>query len=213
MSIKKIHTNKGVFEFEEVPIVNGIKKINRTKSKENLLLFKSSMEAQGLKFGLIYGTLLGAIREKNFIEHDEDTDVFILKEDEQILLDSLFILRDKGFEVGRYTEKLISILRNGEYIDVYFFSKKNRKTRESEGYVIPSHFLENLINYELFGVDFLVPYKTEELLEHMYGKSWRIPKENAPASNYGSYLKIRFFLYNNLRPLFNLISSAKQKLS
>jgi len=37
-------------------------------------------------FGLIYGTLLGAIRENNFIEDEEDINIFILNENKEVFL-------------------------------------------------------------------------------------------------------------------------------
>lgn len=208
----KIETSLGTYNYEVVHIANGIKKIDRNKAKENLLLFKKCMEQSSIPFGLIYGTLLGAVREGNFIAHDEDTDVFILKEYEQKLLNALFYFRSNGFEVGRYNGKLISLIRQGEYIDVYFFEKKNKKTRASEGYVIPAHYLENIITYPLFGTEFPVPYKTEQLLVHLYGKDWQIPKVNTPASNYGLYLSIRFFIFKHFKPLFHFISYVKKTM-
>ena len=210
--MKTIETLNGIIKYEEVRFVNGVKKIDREKSKENLLLFKEVMDKHSVNFGLIYGTLLGAIRENNFIAHDEDTDVFILKEEEVKFLGTLPDLEKKGFKVGRYTEKLLSVIRNGEYIDTYFFRKKGRNKRESEGYEIKSYHLENLEPYRLFGVDFMVPVDVEKLLVSLYGKDWRIPKENAPATNYGSYLKIRNFIMEHNKPLFNLLSKAKKKL-
>lgn len=211
--MKQVKTNNGVYEFNEIEFVNGIKKIDRVIAKENLLALKKCLDSNGIKFGLIYGTLLGAIRENNFIEHDEDTDIFMLAEDKEELINVLFELRNIGFEVGRHTEKLTSLIRNGEYIDIYSFQKKSENTRECDGYIINSDFLENLDEYEFLGEFFNIPKDAEKLLVHLYGKDWKIPQENKPASNYGIYLRIKFFIKNNSMTLFKIISWGKQKLN
>ena len=210
--MKQIHTNNGIYEYEEVKFQTGIKQIDREISRDNLLALKKCFDVHGVQFGLIYGTLLGAIRENNFIEHDEDTDVFILKEDEKLLLNTLFELRELGFEVGRYTPKVLSVIKNGEYIDIYFFKQYGQNTRECEGYVIKSHFLENLEEYEFLGEKFKIPKDAKKLLVNLYGKDWKTPKKDTPASNYGLYLRIRFFIENNSKTLFKIISWFKQKL-
>jgi len=209
---KEIQTGKGLYKYKEQHFQNGMKKINRDIAKQNLLDFKKILDENNILFGLIYGTLLGAIRENNFIEHDEDTDVFILEEDREKFLELLFLLKDEGFIVGRYSKSLLSLIRDGEYIDIYFFHKKNKNYRECEGYIIKSDFLENLENYHFLGESFKIPAHSEKLLVVLYGKDWKIPKENTPASNYGLYLKIRFFIKNNFSLLFKMISQVKKRI-
>ncbi len=211
--MNKIQTNNGIYEYKEVQFLNGVKKIDKNISKVNLLDLKKILDKRKARFGLMYGTLLGAIRENDFIAHDEDTDIFILQEDVDSLLNALFELRNIGFEVGRYTTKLISIIRNGEYIDIYIFKKKGLSTRECNGYIIKSEFLEKLEAYTFLGEVFNIPQKTEKLLIDLYGSDWRTPKNNSPASNYGLYLSIKFFIKNKSKVLFETISWAKQKLN
>ncbi len=211
--MKEIQTNSGIYEYEEIKFQNGGKIINKEISKSNLLDLKKELDKSRVRFGLMYGTLLGAIRENDFIEHDEDTDIFILQEDEESLLDTLFELRNIGFEVGRYTTKLISIIRNDEYIDIYIFEKKGMYKRVCDGYIIKSEFLENLEEYEFLGEIFNIPQKAEQLLIDLYGSDWKIPKKNSPASNYGIYLSIKFFIKNKSKILFEVIRWAKHKLN
>lgn len=211
--MNEINTNNGIYKYIEILFENGKKKINIEVSKNNLLSLKECFDKGRLSFGLIYGTLLGAIRENNFIEHDEDTDIFILKEHELILIELLFELRKYGFEVARYTPKLLSVIKDGEYIDIYFFQKYGKNTRECEGYIIKSSFLENLVEYKFLGEIFNIPENPKKLLMHLYGNDWETPKENTPASNYGLYLKIKFLIKNNSQTLFKLISWIKTKLN
>jgi len=76
--LDKIETENGTIVIHTERIFrHGFKKIDISIAKKNLLDFRRILNRNGIKFGLIYGTLLGAIREQNFIKHDEDTDVYI----------------------------------------------------------------------------------------------------------------------------------------
>lgn len=209
----KIDTKYGPYFFEPRVFKRGsVVKIDRVASKENLLIFRDIMLTEGVSFGLIYGTLLGAVRENNFIEHDEDTDLFMLMEDRQKLLDSLFILKDKGFNVGRYNHgELISIVRNGQYIDVYFFRKGLFK-RKCDRNIIPAKYVEQTREYEFLGQQFNIPKATEKALIYLYGKDWKTPKRNAPATNYGFYLYIRNNIRKRSKTLFAMGKWVKARL-
>lgn len=80
-------------------------------------------EDAGITFILFYGTLLGAVREHDFIDHDEDIDLVLFKKDMRKFENQLFKLRECGFEMARYERRgFCSIIRKGEYIDLYFMS-------------------------------------------------------------------------------------------
>ncbi len=213
--LDSIDTINGVYTYEVIEFVLGTKKINREISKKNLLDFRKCFNDADISFGLIYGTLLGAIRENNFIEHDEDTDVFVLDEDREKVLSILFKLKKLGLIVGRYEAKedLISFIRDGEYIDIYFFKKGSFGNRVGNGSVIESKYLENLIEMDFLGNKFLVPQDSKKLLKKIYGKDWMTPRENVKGSNYGPYLKIKFFIRDNFKTLFKIISWTKKKLN
>lgn len=207
-----INTSKGEYEFEVQEFVLGQKLIDRSISKDNLLSLHECFEEFGIEFGLIYGTLLGAVREGNFIEHDEDIDLFALEEEREKILDSLFRLREYGLEVGRYESEIISIMKDGEYIDIYFFKKNLFGKRVANGSVIDSKYLEQLEDLSFLGKIFKVPKNPEELLESIYGKNWRIPLKDVKGSNFGIYLKIKFFIRDNFSTLFTLIRRINNML-
>ena len=79
----KLNTERGVYRYKFVPIFQGIKRINKKIAHENLLILKRLCDEAGLKFILFYGSLLGAVREHDFITHDEDIDVVMYKSDMQ----------------------------------------------------------------------------------------------------------------------------------
>lgn len=174
----KLKTDYGFYKFKQKNIVLGIKKIDKEVSKRNLLEVKDVLDKNGLYFGLMFGTLLGAIREHDFITHDEDIDLFILSEDEEKFKSILFKLREVGFELIRYERSgLYSIFRNGEYIDFYTMKPFKKGVRYWGGDYLLEKYLIDTILIDFQGVKFVVPTKCEEFLELCYGSNWRTPIE------------------------------------
>lgn len=171
-----INTIHGKYRYKAKALYQGIKRIDKQIAFENLCLFKSLCEKNNYRFFLAYGTLLGAIREKDFIEHDEDIDLGALFEDKDVLLSMLFELRDNGFEVIRWDERgLMSIMRKGEYIDIYMYKPLSRNLYAVCGAPFPKEFIDNQTIITFKGVDFYAPTDSEKNLEFFYGKEWRTP--------------------------------------
>ena len=180
--MKTILTNQGLYEYEPVELFYGRKKIDIEISKENLILFKRTLDLHGINFGIIYGTLLGAIRDNGFIEYDEDVDVFVLDEFRQDFLSILFDLRYSGFEVARYSDDLLSVIRKDDYIDVYFFKSQNFFWRKCGADRLPAKFFNNLDAVTFLDNVFFAPNNHIKFLKVAYGKDWIIPKKNCPAN-------------------------------
>lgn len=196
--MEKIKTNKGYYEYEPTALYYGRKIIDKNQAKENLLLFKKIMGKEGISFGLIYGTLLGAIREKDFISHDEDIDVFMLDEYREKFLALLFVFREKGFEVARYENDLLSLIRKDDYIDVYIFNK-SLLGRKCNGDFLPSKFFIKFDNVEFCSDTFQTLNNPIEFLEYAYGKTWNIPQRNKPAE-VKSFLTVLKILIRKILP-------------
>jgi len=179
---EEIQTSKGVFTYEPVEVFIGRKYLDPVVSKNNLLDFKAVMDKHNIHYGLWFGTLLGAIREKGFIAHDEDTDVFMLSEDREKVLNVLSDFEDIGLKVIRYEESLLSFMRDDDYIDIYFYKKSfNQRIMFDNG--IDEKYLESTKNIDFLGAEFPVSQNPEEALEILYGKDWRIPLEGSKAVN------------------------------
>jgi len=210
--VKKIDIDGTTFiEYEEKSFISGNKKINPDIAAENLLVIREIFSSNNIHFGLIYGTLLGAYREKGFIKHDEDTDIFILDEDKEKILRLLPKIVKKGFQIGRYSGSILSIVRDEEYIDFYFYKKSRFGNRKCNGHVLKSRWLETIKSYQFLGKSFNIPFDVEDVLIHLYGRNWRIPKENTPASNYDLYLFLRTEIKKMSPKLFKTISWVKAK--
>lgn len=173
----KINTGRGVFQYKFQVIYEGVKVMNQEIGRENLLIFKRLADKAGLKFSLAYGTLLGAIREHGFIPHDEDIDLAILQEDIEIFKNLLWDLREEGFEVMRFDRRnsLCSIIRKGEYIDIYIFRRLCNGVREFNGEAILEKYLIDLEEIVFQDSIFLVAKEAEDFCLFEYGENWQTP--------------------------------------
>lgn len=171
-----ITTPLGKYLYKQKILYLGIKPINKVQADENLKLLKKILIDCNVPFGLIYGTLLGAVREHDFITHDEDIDLFVLEENKAFFLSSLFVLRKNGFEVIRDDGRgLISIIRKGEYIDFYIFKKIKEDIRVCSGLCILDKFLTETSTILFRGETYLIPKDYEEFLRFEYGENWKTP--------------------------------------
>lgn len=171
-----IKTIRGLYKFKQVDLYLGKKQINKEIAKVNLLDIKKILDKGNLYYGLIFGVLLGAIREHDFITHDQDTDLFILSEDEEKFKLLLFEMQELGFNLIRYDRRgLYSVIRDGEYIDFYVFQPFQKGIRYSgSDYVLEKHLTRTIkINFQ--GEEFRIPADYIEFLEIYYGYDWQTP--------------------------------------
>lgn len=169
-------TSQGPYRYTFVPLFAGAITINKEVAAHNLSLFKHILDSQGIPFTLAYGTLLGAVREHDFISHDEDIDLNMHIQYQPLLFDSLFLLREAGFEVCRYDRRgVISFMRSGEYIDIYIFQQESAEVVRCGREIMPSHFLSDLTTFTFKNEEYLVPSSTESYLSFFYGNNWRTP--------------------------------------
>lgn len=197
----KIETQLGVYEYDSVKLFYGRKVIDQVVAKENLLDFKKLLDLEGIDFGIIYGTLLGAVRDKKFIDYDEDVDVFVLDENREKFLALLFKLREIGFEVARYEGDLLSIMRDNDYIDVYIFRKNMFGKRICNGDSLCADFFERLETITFLGEKFYTPNNKIKFLEKAYGTDWMVPKRNSPAEVKGKWMKLKLLFFTTTQRL------------
>lgn len=179
---KSIQTDIGVFHYNELELFLGRKKLNLQVSKENLILFNLIVRNTDIRYGLFFGTLLGAIRDEGLIPHDEDIDVYVLEEDKQKFLTLLPVFKSHGLDLVRVEEGYVSLMRKNDYIDIYFFKKKKKyfgKNQRQCGkkYLVDEEHFINTKYLNLFGQLFPVPNQPEKLLKKIYGMNWQTPIE------------------------------------
>lgn len=171
------------FYYTEILLEHGRKKINREIAKENLELFHEIIENSDVTYGLFFGTLLGAVREGNFIAHDEDTDVYVFDEEKDKVKALMPKFREVGLEMIRYEDYMISLMRKDEYIDLYFFKKTKhvggKEMRKNYySWEFDAELMEQQERFTFLDMSFPVPAKPEHMLEVIYGKNWRTPIKN-----------------------------------
>lgn len=211
--LNQIHVDDRVFSYEEIRLFNGRKVINRDVCKENLLRLKLVLDLNNIDFGLIYGTLLGAVRENNFIEHDEDVDIYVLAENREKFLLLLWQLKAHDLNVVRYTGDLLSLMCNDDYIDVYFFKKNNIFNRVCGSYSVQKKHFKSFERLEFLGTTFNVPYKYKDLLVKLYGKNWHIPIRGLNAKANRLYPKFIRLLKRTLpKTLFLFVQNVFRKI-
>lgn len=175
-----VSTPKGKFRYHKQFLFVGLKKIDRDVAFGNLKEIVPMLDALGITAGPIFGTLLGIIRENNFIEWDEDIDFYILKEQEDLFRASLWDFRSAGFELVRYDKRgLFSLMKNGEYIDFYVLRSISPQVRHTGGPdFLFEKYIKDTVTYDFKGIPLRIPREYEEYLEFTYG-DWRTPRKYA----------------------------------
>lgn len=192
--------------------------INKEIAKENLLLFKKIAEEVDLKFFLIYGTLLGFIRDNDFIDYDTDTDIGIFENDREKLEKIVPKLLSNGFEIIRnykspFDDKddLVTFMRKDEYIDVGIFNLRGGMYIYQNN-KIPKKFLEKLDIIKIFDTNFYIPYYYEKSLNYCYG-NWRIRRKNEPANPFFARIYYRFARWSKDKFIGKILRKIKRMIN
>ena len=157
----------------------------QAKDGENLLsLAKKLLSTLEIEYFLIYGTLLGAVREGHIIKGDDDIDIAIFSKDEDRLYNALPYLAENGLFINRiFSSELYSFHaseRKG-HIDIYLVNEFGPSLWRPFCYTIcnhsiPKRFLNDFSIVKLGSDEHRCPADPEKVLAWLYGKDWRIPQ-------------------------------------
>lgn len=171
----KKRTSKGWFHYDRKYLYLGMKQIDKKIALDNLKLFQTLLNSVGIEIFPAYGTLLGIVRDNDFISWDEDIDLYMLKEDETKLNDLLYTLKDNEFELIRYERSgLYSFMRHGEYIDIYVLEEVGSGIRNNAGDLFFDEDFKDVIEYDFKGLTLKIPKNHTRHLEFLYG-DWQTP--------------------------------------
>ena len=160
--------------------------MNYPVAEENLKLAKRILDVLNVPFWLTCGTLLGVIRDNDFISHDTDIDlgIFIKNWNPGIIkafegngfeLYHQFGTKEKGLEY--------SFVRRGVKVDLFFFYQDpesgfnwmsvygGKGMKSMCKYNFP--WLANFIEIEFKHEKFMVPSNYERYLAAQYGEDWQ----------------------------------------
>lgn len=157
-----------------------------------LRLAKETLDSLEIDFWIDSGTCLGAIREKNFIRHDNDIDLGIMEKDESRVLKNIHCFVAKGFRLLNFhrdtkTGKgvVLGFTRKKIKLDIFVFYEKGNclwdgcynAKGELLTYVFNKRLFENLREIDFLGLKVKVPNPVEEYLTEAYG-DWQTVKKN-----------------------------------
>ncbi|REL37541.1 hypothetical protein DYD21_07045 [Rhodohalobacter sp. SW132] len=133
----------------------------------NLKDLTKSLTSENIRYWLQGKTLLGLYKENQFLD-DHDDDISIWKEDKDNFKNNVLPnLLDKGFQVIRDNDQMISVCRDYRYIDICIFKQERREVGYGQKW-FPKHLFEDFECIEIYGEEFFVPKETDRLLEIMY---------------------------------------------
>lgn len=178
-----LKTRRGKIHYKPINLFLGINQINKEIAFQNLNDIAKILRKHNIPLTPCYGTLLGIIRDHDFIEWDEDIDLMVLNEKKDDLLDALWDMKDIGFKFIREDrcDHILTVMREGEYIDFYIMDSISPEIRTdySINFFFEKH-LSNLIEWDFNGLQVMVPKDYDEFLSFLYG-DWKTPVRYVPS--------------------------------
>ena len=160
------------------------KKIDLQKAMACLKDMAETYHKHGIKWWLMFGSLLGAVRDSGPIVWDDDIDIGVWQEDRNKIKLANEALRGKGFFIPETGEEGMPerdevYIRDGQKIEAWVFKVDGDDAYYWEGQPnvrYPKSYFENLTTVPFGGMDCPVPKKSIDLVKTMYGETWRVPQ-------------------------------------
>lgn len=146
-----------------------------------LTTLKNHLDEHQIPFFLMYGTLLGAVRDQDFISWDGDVDIAILGRDQDRLFDSFHKMPSLNLiRVGHF---YCSFAYQDEYADIYTFTEEQDRYSYCGGekpyFDEAKDVFDNPSTIKFKNMEFLTVKNPEASLTRWYG-DWRTPSIFVP---------------------------------
>jgi phosphorylcholine metabolism protein LicD len=162
-------------------------KFNKNSAKNLLIDVNNILRTNGIDCFIVFGTLLGAYRDQDIIEHDKDVDMAIVGESEgecfkDIVLQGEFLKH--GILLAKNPRKY-TLIRGDHYIDIYHYVETSDGDFRSRITPHANYKLKKedfpLQEIDFLDQKFLTVNNIERYLEERYGDNWRVPIKNTKA--------------------------------
>jgi hypothetical protein len=166
----------------------------QVKADDALQQFSNLMQKENICWFVIGGTFLGAAREQNFLEHDNDLDIGIYQDEVdpkklyELLLNSadfisvkFVIRRELSNASGRLhfevlPAKIIAIHGSGLNFDIFFHQNIDGQIVHGSSHTVWYNSIFKLNNYQLGTQKVLGPHNADKYLTEHYG-TWKIEQK------------------------------------
>lgn len=171
-------------------------------AENTLLSLGRALEENNIKAWLVYGTLLGYVREKDFISHDFDIDLGLFHNKSNLGLEKVLTkygfkkVREFQIDEGTYGLEQTYEL-NGVTVDFFFIvddgknflahtfhsegSSSMNQTIEKHGGLLVTEFIftpYELKKVQFKGGNFYIPVDSNLYLKEYYGEDYMTPNKN-----------------------------------
>jgi hypothetical protein len=189
-----------------------------------LIEIKNVLDSLNIRFLLIDGTLLGAVREKDFIPWDNDVDIYMDIEDVQYHTHTILEkIKEKDFEVivgkSDYKDCTMTVKKHGSKFELSgFFEEDGYKKKigaNGMGWKLPVKFFDHPEEIEFLGTKYLTPSPVKEYLDFRYG-DWSVIKKSKyltleSYNQFGFLFRIKVKLMHIFKKILKTLSANNQK--
>lgn len=159
---------------------------NRKACIENLSMMANILDSHNCVWWISHGTLLGGVREGDFISHDTDLDMSLMFSEDFKPAYSVILKNFDLIKVWGCTENSLELtfMRNGIKIDLFFVYEDRGRFRHSAfagftqwEYDRYDYFFSPVepVEFRFLGANLKAPKDAERYLNDFYGENWRIP--------------------------------------
>jgi phosphorylcholine metabolism protein LicD len=195
------------------------------KAQNNgLVIIKNTLDEIGVINYLSSGTLLGAVRDNDFIPWDWDVQMYLIMENAYPLRQKITkSLVDKGFIIHKFIDSedalkwavskradFAQAVREGAYFELTAWYVQGKwRYRKKKSMRVPSYLFEGEYYINFKGVKYRTLNPPEKYLEFCYG-DWKTPIRSSNKEVYSTSNHLRG--YSGINKFIHFFNTVKKKM-